>query len=75
MAKPKLEIRVGDRQKGHVDREWEWVALVGGNGETIMTTETYVAGHGNAKRAQGDIINAMREAMEEQGYTITGPDA
>lgn len=55
-----FEIRVGPAN--YVEPVHEWVALVGGNGETMMTTETYPIGHGHAVRAVREIIEAVDEA-------------
>lgn len=55
------------------DSDREWVALVGGNGETIATSETYEVGHGNALRAVETIARAAVEAQTVSIRTPTGP--
>lgn len=45
-------IREGTSDKAEADEAThEWVALIGGNGETWLTSETYPIGHGDAARS------------------------
>jgi uncharacterized protein YegP (UPF0339 family) len=61
-----FEIRQGGPNQGShggvLEATHEWVALVGGNGETMMTSETYPISHGNAKRAVAEIVAAVEQA-------------
>lgn len=63
---PVLAIRSGDERRDSTTgaHSHEWVALVGANGETMMTTETYPAGHGNAERARREIREAFAAAID-----------
>jgi hypothetical protein len=48
----RLEVRDNADDQPDGKATHEWVALVGGNGEVMMSTETYPAGHGNGQRSK-----------------------
>lgn len=49
-----------------------YVSLVGSNGKRLMTSEVYDT-TGNAKRARGDILDAMADVLLGEGYVVVAP--
>lgn len=47
-----------------------YITLVASNGKEVMRSEDYASVF-NTKRAKGDIINAMVEALRREGYSVT----
>ncbi len=49
-----------------------FVTLVASNGRPVMTSDAYHSRF-NAKRAKGDIINAMVSALRAEGFRVDVP--
>lgn len=47
-----------------------YLSLVASNGKKLMTSEVYDT-TGNAKRAREDVLAAMIEVLEHEGYSVT----
>lgn len=66
MMQARLEIRDNAREEVSPATH-EWIVLLGGNGQVLMTSETYPVGHGNAERALTDIKEAFYSATADEG--------